>query len=529
MKFSNTFVVIFLITLGTGVCLQRYHTREEPVECDTAHQSVLAHEWNHGRLLYSDLWINKPPGGIVTFAAAEKLVGFGSATILLLSALTSLLTLLGIYVAAAWMAQDRLAGVWAAFFWTLVNGNPYLEANQPMLEGFVNVFWVWGLALAIRALEEKSPYRILWLCGCFLAAASFYKHHLVIPNVLFMIGILIADWWQGRRQPRTLLHEGFSVTAPTLILWGGISSYFLAAGRFHDLWDTLITRSLQYAQTIPFQTTPYENNSLFSNILNSLRLSTLTQANSHHVFYSLFPLALLGLPGLMKSRGTETRYWIVLGGYAVSAWVGIALPGRFYPHYYQLFIPPLVIATGISIGWMNRAAPPAVRAWVLLGSCVIAVFMAWRELRFYRYSAMEWSRHIYGDVYLATKTMGEEIGLNLLPSETFYEMGGEPGLYYYSRRRPPVGILFSNEWDSRPSGSVLMQRNIRDLSQHPPELLVTTQYWLAWGKNADLPIMQWCRKNYRFFPTRARHGPFLLYLRRGGRLEQKLFFHRSAQ
>ena len=518
MKRTGFVMPLLLGTFSLVIFLQRYHTRNEPVECDTANQSVLAHEWRLGRPLYSDLWINKPPGGILTFAAAEKLAGTGSSSILFLAALTSILTLFGIYVGTVWMTHDRASGLWAGVFWTLVNGNPYLEANQPMLEGFANVFWVWGAAFAFRAVQEESPSRDLWISGGFLAMASFYKHHLAPANVLFMIGILAAERYRSPRRTTEIFLDSVRAMLPTLFLWAGITAYFLFTHRFILLWDTLLTRSIQYAQE-----TPFGAGGLASNILNSLKPSILSWGYTRGVFYSAMPLAAVCLPGILMIRRADAGRWSILAGYGAAVWLGIALPGRFYPHYYQMLLPPLAIAAGCSINQLGRY--PSIfsryRA-VFIWPCLAASLMAVRELRFFRLQDVEWSRLKYGEVYITVKKMGEEIGRNLLPGETFYEIGYDPGLYYYSRCRPPTGILFADDWESGPSGAPFMQRIEEDLARRQPELFITTKFWVASEKNSRLPLMQWCLEHYRPFPRDARHGPFLLYARRGGTLERRL-------
>ncbi|HVO32635.1 MAG TPA: hypothetical protein VMU17_01890, partial [Elusimicrobiota bacterium] len=164
------------------------------------------------------------------------------------------------------------------------------------------------------------------------------------------------------------------------------------------------------------------------------------------------------------------------------------------------------------------------RRWRLhvLWPLVMAIVLLLRVWPLYRLSAEEWSRLKYGEIYLSVQKMGEEIGKNLQPGETFYELGYEPGLYYYSGRRPPTGILMADHWETGPLQAQLMSRIIKDLERNQPELLVTTRFWIANAEHAQLPLTQWCMAHYRPFPRDARHGPFLLLARKGGALESRL-------
>ena len=163
MKPWRMAVFAVLTLLSSVIFLERRHTQTEPLECDTALFSVQAHEWNRGRPLYSDLWDNKPPAITLTYAFAQRAAGEGPGSLLLLEVSFAILTLFGLYQAAFWMTGKQSAGLWAAAFWTLVNATPYLEANLPNAEVFVNACWIWGLAWAFRIRQTSESSRDPWI------------------------------------------------------------------------------------------------------------------------------------------------------------------------------------------------------------------------------------------------------------------------------------------------------------------------------------------------------------------------------
>jgi len=500
MKRFDGKVTVFLGACAVIIFLQRLHTFQEPLECDTALFSVLAQEWRMGRPLYSDLWDNKPPGIILTYAAAQAVAGSGPRAILFLETLASVLTLLGIYYAAFWMTGDRHAGLWAAAFWTLVNAAPYLEADQPAAEVFVNACWVWGVAWAFRAWQEKEVSRDLWIAGSFLAAAGFYKHHIALVNGIIVLSFMGARITSIKRWRSFIGPALLPLLAPTALLWTAIFSYFTATCRGPILWDTLVTYSRFYAANTPF-----------------------TSGFNREIFYVLAPLTLLAVVGFFLAFKSKNRRWILMLGYAAAAWAGIILPGRFYAHYYQLLLPPLAMAAGAATSLIGRDRKLSRTSWASFAwPGAIAATLLMIELPFYRLNATEWSQLKYGEVYVTVKTMGEEIGQNLLPGETFYEVGYEPGLYYYSRRRPPTGILMADHWETGPLQKPFTERILQDLQERKPELLITTTFWLSAKGHAQLPLMQWCLDHYRPFPRHSHHGPFLLFARKGGLLEARL-------
>jgi len=522
-KSAIRLVPCILGLLSFLVFKQRLYSYQEPVECDTALFSVLAREWRLGRELYSDLWDNKPPGIILTYAAAQQVVGSGPNSILLLATFSSIFTLFGIYFAAFWMTGDWRSGVWGAAFWTLVNADPYLEANQPLAEVFVNVVWAWAMAWAIRALKKEGSSKDLVVAGCLLALASFYKHHLVVSNVLIALSIVGA-----MISHRTFRNWGSSVCdlwkllSPSFLLWIVVFSYFAVTGRFLIFWNTLITYSRYYAEGSGAH-------GLTANILSSIYPSTLRTVSKQGVFYPLIPLALAALPGLFLGLKAKDRGWLLWLGFITSAWIGIALPGRLYPHYYQLLLPPLAIGAGAAGSLPMKELKWRPAAWIsVVWILALFIVLLFREIPLYRLEPEEWSRLKYGEVYITVKKMGEEIGRNLLPQETFYEIGYEPGLYYYSRRRPPTGDLLADHWETGPFHKSFSEKIIHDLAAHKPELLVTTRFWMANPENLRQPVLQWCLARYRPFSSEFAHGPFLLYARQGGRFDGLLSGQKRA-
>jgi hypothetical protein len=252
-------------------------------------------------------------------------------------------------------------------------------------------------------------------------------------------------------------------------------------------------------------------------------------ASSRGVFYALVPMSLASFPGIVFGLRTRKSTWCLALVYGAAAWVGMAIPGRYYAHSYQLLLPPLAIMAGASACLILGTTRPTFAArlptvWV----AGMALFLLLRELPFYRLDAAQWSRLKYGEVYLTVKKMGEDIGRNLAPGETFYEIGYEPGLYYYSWRRPPTGILLADHWEAGPAHELFSKRIIHDLAERRPELLVTPRSWIADPRNRQQAVLQWCLERYRPLPDALNFGPFLLAARRGGSLEARLWAERSS-
>jgi hypothetical protein len=66
----------------------------------------------------------------------------------------------------------------------------------------------------------------------------------------------------------------------------------------------------------------------------------------------------------------------------------------------------------------------------------------------------------------------------------------------------------------------LTDRVLRDLARKPPELFIVANWTWQWLKIRH-PVIDWGVANYRPMPGGNQRGPFSLYVRRGGTLEER--------
>ena len=189
----------------------------------------------------------------------------------------------------------------------------------------------------------------------------------------------------------------------------------------------------------------------------------------------------------------NTRRWLLLGAYLVSACVVIVLPGRFYPHYFLLLLPPI----SVGFGWTLEALDDRARgrtahlAAVAVGALALGIVM-WQELPTYALPAEEWSRRKYGEIFIDSDRLGRMLDRSLPAHETFFEVGAETGLYFSSRRSPPSGVLYDYPllapWPGR---DAMIRRVVSDLERTRPALIVVRR-----GRRTPEPIARWIGEHY---------------------------------
>ncbi len=503
--------MIILVALALLIAGARLHTYDEPLERDIASFAVVGHELVLGRALYSEIWDHKPPAIHATFAAAEWLVGYGRHAVYLLGLAASLVTLVGVY-ATVLAVEGRGPALWAAAFWAVVSGDLWLQANQPNTEVFINACLIWAFALLVRARGGGRELGRFLAIGALLALASTYKY-VVITHALLLSAAHLAwppDGPAGRRRAAAGVAM---IIAVGVVTWAGTAGYFGATGRAQAFNEAVFVYNRAYA------------GSLLANLREAVRLRRLAP----WVLEVAIPLVVLTLVGVVVGlvRGLR-RPWRLWIAFAVGTELAVALPGRFYPHYFQLWLPLVAVAAGWAIGELGRLARP--RAWVahLVGAGTLVLLLAF-ELPQYQLTAQDWSRAKYGPDFVASQKLGRDLATLLRPDETLFEWGAEPDLFFESGRRPASGVFYIYPLGAPAFTAGMNARIVADLDRQPPEVLVLARWTMPPGWSAGRPeiwslgpALEWASTRYRPLPGDLGGSDFLVFIRRGGRVEQRV-------
>ncbi len=510
---------IVLIALAVFIVAERLWGYRRPIQRDVSIYAVIGHELLSGRPLYSDLLELRPPAVMVTFAIGEAIAGYGRQTIFLLYVTATIITLLGVYYAASVGEGGATAGLWAAAFWAVLSGSYGLEAGEPNTEVFMNACLTWAFGLWVRAEDTSNRLRRSLAIGALFALASLYKHMVIVcPMLLGIVHVAFpsSDQHEGRR--RSALADVAVIAAVGIGIWVGVIGYFAATGRFEIFREMMIGTSLDYATGSGLL--PVERPSAISVLLRNFFAPLRHEAE--FVLNMLNPLA--GLAGIGGAIGvfSNRRRWALLLAFAVATWIAIAVPGQFYVHYYQLWLPPFIIGAGWTIGLLKSVATKRKLGWLsnVVGGAVLSLLIL-QQLPFYRMNAAgDWTP-IESPETMAAEPLAREINSLLAPGETFYEWGGNPSLFFYTQRRAPSGILMVWWFLKGRLSAQLSQQVVADLERAQPELLVVVEE--IWPENpAEQPVSNWLAERYYPLSQDNERGPFALYVRRGGNLEARL-------
>jgi hypothetical protein len=243
---------------------------------------------------------------------------------------------------------------------------------------------------------------------------------------------------------------------------------------------------------------------MISNLLASLLPQRMWSANL------LFALPTLALT-LVGAVAAPARRWALLGGLFVGVHLAVALPGQFFPHYYQLWFVPLSIGAGwgatMLIDVMHHRKP---LAYALIVLALLAVIVP--QANWYTLTGREWGRRKHGDFFIYAHDAFLAIDKQLPPGETFYTWSDEAYAYPLTHRRPPATALWKTHTTTGPLAAWLTQRTLDDLQKNPPAMII------LYGNDpgpSDHPILEWTQQHYELMPDpRRRLFPLTVYARR---------------
>jgi hypothetical protein len=454
----------------------RRHAFDLPLETDECNYAYIAGRLLQGDRLYIDVWDHQPFGVFTLFAAVIAVFGDAPYVFRWLAAGFSIASLVLIFAILRHVAGLRAAGLGAILF-ALVSSDPGTAGEGCNREIYMNTLILAAWYFALRAvpplpLRERAGVRVegndtpnpalIVLSGFSLALAS------TIKPIVAVHGLCLAIWiaFQGRSIGRL----AWFALGP-LLIWMGTSAYFALTQRFSEFVEAALLFNLGYG----------ESGEAFY-----MRWFRFFAPLRHpFIFESALPLWIAGgvssLWLLGRTIARKHRHAPLLLLLIVAGYIAVCLSGRFWPHYYYLLIPPMVLAATSFVNDLAATVPgiltrpsggrAAVLAvlFLLLPSLVIYsesrnyLLKPLNEITVKRYNHRDfWGRAQAANVAAATD-----------PNDEVFVFGNEAEIYYYSRRRCASRYTMITALQVGDSHAIdRMQLLLRDLELHRPRLIL---------------------------------------------------------
>lgn len=473
--------IVILVPLAVWIVqLQRYWL-SGPLDRDLSVYFVVAHRLLSGETLYRTIWDHKPPAIHLAFAGAELLFGYSKGSILFLGAGCAIGTLIAIFFlvrsAAGW-----LAGTLAALVWACLALSPAFEANQPNTEPFISLLSTIGIVLWLS--RSRSAHKVAAIA---FSAATLFKPVAILLPLGLAAGLLLAGELSLREGIRRLLW----LLIATLAAWGLTAGWFALHGDFEAFYRAVFLYNSHYSGSVS------------ENLAGLVETRNLLPLKVRFIAPILYFVALSAL--LQLWWGARGRSLGLIGA-CLGALIAIALPGRFYLHYYQLILPPLILLFGASLAPLR---PPVARLRaILFPVAALAVALVGKvELLSPTRAAPGLGDPLFNQPHKDAQRVGEAIGGLLKPGDAVYEFGAEPAIYYFAKTEPFIPVLHYKALLEGPDSTEFTKRTLAVLEERVPRWVVVEDSALA-DAGWEHPIIAWFRREYRASEAVQKIGSF---------------------
>ena len=485
----------------------RLHTFHEPLDRDIAAYLVVGNEWLHGKRLYSEVWDHKPPAIHVAYAIAIATAGYGPEAVYLLAVLTAVVTLFGVYSLGSCCGGGRLGGLLSAVFFTLASGDLGLEANQPNVESFMNACAIWFLAILLKEDTATTAWGRALLLGAIAAVGTLFKQVLTpLIGIALLCNVLFRP---GRDLKRKHWVLGFGTISVLITSWVIVGSWYSA----NNAWPQFYGAVFQYNQ--------FYSGSLLKNLSNGLRLDRLVPPYLTFCI-PMFAFAMLWFP--LTYLAGRRRQVATLFGAGLGIWLAIALPAHFFPHYYQLWLPLLTALAGAGVAYLWASTRLIVSAHLWRRLSYLGVAALWlasvtaivrHQLPGWRMPASQWPLVKFkqeGRLFCEIPSDARALDNALKPGDSFFAWGLDPGLYYYSGRRPITTVVSCHPLLDGPLVDSLEAQTLEELEKGRPPLVAISRQLL--GARPHSPSLSWVLKNYQTTQSLPESAFFVFFERR---------------
>lgn len=456
---NNIVYAGWILSFGL-LLLLKLHTQAEALERDILIHATVGNEFLHGRSFYTDLWDHKPPGTFLVHAFFIWLCGFNETYILLMNVLFNALSMFGVYLFSCMLSHNRINSLFACLFYALVSFDMDLQANQPNGEVLVNPFLLWGILIWYAVASRLIRRYWVLLAGFLLFLATLFKQQYIVIPFFVAIAFTFNTWFFQRREFRNNFRTLFWLVATAGAGWLFTLLIFWQSGSLSDFIDAAFKYNMQYHGSYSV----LAKSGKFEKILPWFALGLAP----YYLYSAIF--IIFALNSKRMAQALFMSCWLL--GCFISVW----LPGQYFPHYYQVLIPPMLVATTVSISWLLSAeslcvVKPYFRSIAFLP---VLMFSIARTSGFIIHDSKEWSELKYPDAHYAeNKALGLSLSRFIKPDEQAFYMGRNPGIFLYAHLRAVNGAMFSRWFQEENSYSrSLLDREVDNFQRKDFDIAV---------------------------------------------------------
>ncbi len=413
----------FLWSLIAAVVLRAFSFDVAGLDWDESFYAVVAQRWLHGGVPYADVWDIHPMGVPALYTLATWLVGDGLLAARLLAWIAVAGTAALLWAFAERHLRLRSAGLLAALFYLGYMARPEgLAANTEVFNNLAvtaGSFLLAGELVAARGTARTARV----FAGALLLGIGLQLKYVVFPEAAMLCCTLLL--WQlrnGTSLARICVLAGIAAAAgllPTMIA----TAYYWWEGALQAYLDATLRANVAYV----------DEPLVWSTVFLRLRYGLLPISG-----LLVWPavLVVMARRSILDPRQRLICLWLTI--WLVAACIDVAMPLKFWKHYFNALVPPLCLMSGLATSLLAREMAANFGRLLIVG--VILTLTP---------AAAEMARHVsdsrsFGRVNVP-REIGELIRAGGSNGHDVYVFDYDPLVYVYSGNAPPSRFVLGVE------------------------------------------------------------------------------------
>ncbi len=474
------------------VCFVRYRLLNIPLERDEGEYALMGQMILKGIPPYEMAYNMKLPGTYYMYALLMGIFGQNVAGIHLGMLLVNLTSILLLFLIGKKMFNDLVALVAAASF-ALMSLSEGVLGCALHATHFNVLFALCGMLALLHYAERPGLPRLIVSGFCF--GLSFVMKQQAVFLMLFGLSACwIIERQRAPFQWKNSLPRfgafGFAMLLPYLLI---VLSACLS-GTFDKFWHWTVGYARQYVG-IKNADDAWHYLELYFPIVSK-------------GFWAFWIAGVLGLAALFFSEGARKYHWMVLS-FALCS-LACVVPGLYFrPHYFVVFLPALALLTGITLNFFreillkqNRARLAGLPYLVFAGMFGWAVSVHSEVFFKYEPDLVCLINYSASNPFLESVEIAKFIQSNTTGQDRIAIIGSEPQIYFYSKRLPATGYIYTYPlMENQPYSLEMQHEMMAEVEKARPKYLLFINLPYSWMRSdkSSKDIFNWYErynKNY---------------------------------
>ena len=465
---ARTTDVPFIIAVSAVVLagLVRLRLLSIPLERDEGGFAYIGRHLFSGHL-YTDLFDNKLPGLYSLYAVFCRLFGYGPGGIHFGLLICNLASIWLIYKLFGSVFNNWVGAVSASVF-ALTSLSPNVNGFAAHANQLLMPFAIGGLLMLQKGIATQR-IRHIAVAGLLLGVAFTIKQQVVTYGVFAGVWLLLECIRKRQAVGETIRQLAvFSIGA--IVPFGLVCLYFMAVGRFNDLWTWTVELPAQLGSSTIMGDRWNIFKTYFSGVLEHFEVTWLVAVLGWFVlFFGKYDSA------------SKVFGWLFPLFCAASIAIGVS----YYPHYFVLCLPAVALLAGVLVDTIRTRLPENSGNKIAIGLVVLLALIpvAQNASYYFQPDFVKIHRKCYDmNPFPELQQVGKELGRRSKPGDKIGVLGSEPEIMVYANRESATGHLFLyNLLSQGPKSPELQQQYLDDLKKNQPAYLVWVTSTGSWA------------------------------------------------